>query len=199
MNADQAMARWHAGHHAFFVLLQGIVLSHRRVESALANGDMAGARCALTQAARMLDGSAAAMLFAGDMPPECYIAVRESMTPPNVPSKFSGLWSTDHRVMMDGLKSLRESLTNLEDSLSVEWRAWQDALDRTYKAHAYVCEHFVGKGPSLAMQPETGQCSRSALENIEAFRKRALALVDSGRVANKESPGESSDVENART
>lgn len=177
MNAEQAMSRWHAGHHVFFVLLQGIILAHRQLKSALARGDETVARRALTQAARMLDGSAAAMLFAGDMPSECYVVVRESMTPPNVPHKFSGLWSVDHRVMMDDLKALREQLSNLGDSLEAEWQAWRDALDRTYTAHACVCENFVGKGPSLAMQPETGQCTRSALENIEAFRQRALALV----------------------
>lgn len=181
MNADRALARWLAGHHAFFLLLQGIILAHRRVEEALADGDEIAARRALAQATRMLEGSAAAMLFAGDMPAECYVVVRESMTPPNVPHKFSGLWSVDHRAMIDGLRALRALAGGLAGPLRAEWDAWKDALDRTYAAHACVCEHFVGDGPSLAMQPGTGQCGRSALQNLEAFRQRTLALVETQR------------------
>lgn len=195
MSVEQAMSRWHVGHHAFFVLLQGIVLTHRRLESALISGDMVGARRALALATRMLDGSAAAMRFAGDMPSECYLAVRESMTPPNVPTKFSGLWSIDHCAMIDGLKALRARMADNGKSLEVELQTWHDALDRIYTAHACVCEYFVGNGPSLAMRTEAGQCTRSALENIEAFRKRTLALVTSEQVNTKDP----ADVENART
>ena len=181
MTNDQAMARWQAGHHAFFALLQGLVFVHRQLEAALSRGDDAAARRALNRAARMLDGSAAAMLFAGDMPTECYVGVRQSMTPPNVPDKFSGLWSVDHRAMMDDLKGLRQRLAGLDESMRDSLQEWQAALDRTYMAHACVCEQFVGDGPSLAMQPQGGGgCNRSALENIEAFRRRALALVATG-------------------
>jgi len=177
MNAEQAMSRWKVGHHAFFVLLQGIVLTHRRLESALANGDMIGARRSLAHASRMLDGSAAAMRFAGDMPAASYLVVRESMTPPNVPDQFSGLWSVDHHAMMDGLKSLRGRIADFRTSLGAELQVWQNAIDRIYTAHANVCEYFVGDGPSLAMRTEPGQCTRSAVENIEILRKRTLALV----------------------
>lgn len=193
MNVDQAMSRWRVGHHAFFVLLQGIVLAHRRLEAALIAGDMHSARRALAQAARMLDGSAAAMRFAGDMPSERYAAVRESMTPPNVPAKFSGLWSIDHSAMIDGMKPLRERLANYAEPLEAELRNWREAIDRVYAAHAFVCEYFVGNGPSLAMHSETSECTRSALENIEAFRKRTLALADPGETSTREI----ADVENS--
>lgn len=191
MNVEQAMSRWRAGHQAFFVLLQGIILAHRRLETALIAGDMAAARHALAQAARMLDGSAAAMRFAGDMPPERYVAVRESMTPPNVPAKFSGLWSIDHCAMIEGMKSLRKHLPNNWDVLEAELKIWHDAIDRVYAAHACVCEYFVGDGPSLAMRSETSKCTRTALDNIEAFRKRTLALVTPG-----EDVEETADAEN---
>lgn len=194
MNVEQAMSRWRVGHHAFFVLLQGIVLAHRRLEAALIAGDMPSARRALSQAARMLDGSATAMRFAGDMPSERYVDVRESMTPPNVPAKFSGLWSIDHCAMIDGMKSLRERLANNWGTLEVELQTWHEAIDRVYAAHACVCEYFVGDGPSLAMRSETSKCTRSALENIEAFRKRTLALVMPEETVAKEI----ADVENTR-
>lgn len=188
MTAEQAIARWVAGHHAFFVLLQGIVLAHRRLADALDRGDDAAARRALGQAARMLNGSAAAMLFAGDMPPEAYRAVRESMTPPNLPDKFSGLWSADHRAMMEDLKALRERIADLDGTLRDDLRAWQQAMDNTYTAHACVCEQFVGDGPSLAMMRDAGgaSCTRSAIENIEAMRRRALDLVARGDLYDKE-------------
>jgi hypothetical protein len=193
VNVEQAMSRWRAGHHAFFVLLQGIILAHRRLETALIAGDMAAARRALAQAARMLDGSAAAMRFAGDMPSERYVSVRESMTPPNVPAKFSGLWSIDHCAMIDGMKSLRKHLDNNWDALEAELKIWHGAIDRVYAAHACVCEYFVGDGPSLAMRSETSKCTRTALENIEAFRKRTLALVMPGEADVEET----ADAENS--
>ncbi len=192
MNVEQAMSRWRAGHHAFFVLLQGIILAHRRLETAMIAGDMPAARRALGQATRMLDGSAAAMRFAGDMPAERYVSVRESMTPPNVPAKFSGLWSIDHCAMIDGMKSLRKQLDNNWDALEAELKIWHGAIDRVYAAHALVCEYFVGDGPSLAMRSETSKCTRTALENIEAFRKRTLALVTPGETDVEET----ADVEN---
>jgi hypothetical protein len=192
VNVDQAMSRWRVGHHAFFVLLQGIILTHRRLEAALIEGDMHSAKRTLAQAARMLEGSAAAMRFAGDMPVERYQAVRESMTPPNVPYKFSGLWSIDHGAMIDGMKSLRERLTNNWGELETELQTWHEAIDRVYTAHACVCEYFVGNGPSLAMRSETSECARSALENIEVFRKRTLALVTPGETDVEEA----ADVEN---
>lgn len=191
MNVDQAMSRWRIGHHAFFVLLQGIIVAHRRLETALIAGDIVSAKRALAQAVRMLDGSAAAMRFAGDMPSGCYVAVRESMTPPNVPAKFSGLWSVDHCAMIDGMKSLRGRVEDNRSLLEAEIRTWHEAIDRVYTAHACVCEYFVGNGPSLAMRSETSRCARSALENIEAFRKRTLALVTPG-----EDIEEIADVEN---
>lgn len=194
MNVEQAMSRWRVGHHAFFVLLQGIVLAHRRLEAALITGDMPSAKRALSQAARMLDGSAAAMRFAGDMPSERYAVVRESMTPPNVPAKFSGLWSVDHCAMIEGMKALRERLMNNWGALEAELHVWHEAIDRVYAAHACVCEYFVGNGPSLAMRSETSECTRSALENIEAFRKRTLALVTPAETDAKEI----ADVENTR-
>lgn len=193
MNVEQALSRWRTGHHAFFVLLQGIILAHRRLEAALIAGDTSSAKHAFVQAARMLDGSAAAMRFAGDMPSECYAAVRESMTPPNVPAKFSGLWSIDHCAMIDGMKSLRGRVADYREPLEAELRTWCEAIDRVYAAHAFVCEYFVGNGPSLAMQSETSKCARSALENIEVFRKRTLALV----IPEEEDAREITDVENS--
>ena len=180
MNADQAMSRWRVGHHAFFVLLQGIVLTHRRLEVALATGDTLSAKRALAQAARMLDGSAAAMRFAGDIPAERYVAVRESMTPPNVPEKFSGLWSLDHSAMIEGMKALRGRLADYREDLDGEMTAWRSAINRVYEAHACVCEYFVGNGPSLAMRSEAGKNCRSAVENIEVFRRRTLGLASAG-------------------
>jgi hypothetical protein len=90
------------------------------------------------------------------------------------------------------MKALRERLENNWDALEVELKTWHEAIDRVYAAHACVCEYFVGNGPSLAMRSETSKCTRSALENIEAFRKRTLALVTPGE-ANAE---ETADVEN---
>lgn len=179
MNDDQAMSRWRTGHHAFFVLLQGLILTHRCLEAALAAGDLPAARQALVRSARMLDGSAAAMRFAGDIPAERYVAVRESMTPPNVPARFSGLWSVDHCAMIEGMKALRERLAAYEERLGEEMTAWRRAINRVYEAHACVCEYFVGNGPSLAMGAEANKYNRSAVENIEVFRRRTLALVTS--------------------
>lgn len=183
MTLDDAMRRWLSGHHVFFVLIQGIVINHRRLLNALQQQDIASARQAFLRAARLLDGSAGAMLLAGDMPRDCYESIRLSMTPPAVPDGFSGVWSADHRAMMDDLKALKSHIDTLNPVLEPERQAWKAAMDRAYQAHAHVCEHFVGDGPSLAMRSDSRSCQRSALDNLDAFRQRALALV-SGRTVN---------------
>lgn len=76
-------------------------------------GDIIGARSEIALSVRMLNASGVAMRFAGDITSDCYLAVRESMMPPNVPNTFSGLWSTDHRAMIDGLRSLQRCMVNI--------------------------------------------------------------------------------------
>ena len=177
MQIDQAMSRWKVSHHAFFVLIQGLVAVHRRLELCLMKGDLAGAQSAIALSVRMLNASAIAMRFAGDITPDCYLAVRESMMPPHVPDTFSGLWSTDHRAMIDGLRSLQRCMANLESLSDLDLTPWQEAIDNAYQAHACVCEHFVGSSPSILMQIKDSIGTRSALEHLEGFRKRTMSLV----------------------
>ncbi|MEX0618424.1 MAG: hypothetical protein WDZ76_14560 [Pseudohongiellaceae bacterium] len=171
------MRRWQTGHHAFFVLIQGIVINQRQLLARLRQGNISASRAAFKRATRLLDASAAAMRLTGRMPASCYDAVRESMTPPSVPAGFSGLWSIDHRAMIDELKALKRQIVVLDDDLIEDHQSWMAALDRAYQSHAYVCEQFVGDGPSLAMRTEKNTSQRSGLQSLDAFRERTLNLA----------------------
>jgi hypothetical protein len=171
------MLRWRVSHHVFFLLIQGLVLVHRRLEISLMKGDMIGARRAIALSVRMLNSSGVAMRFAGDITSDCYLVVRESMMPPHVPDTFSGLWSIDHRAMIDGLRSLQRCIVNIKTMSDSELLPWQDAFNAAYNAHACVCEHFVGSSPSILMSIKDSIGTRSALEHLEGFRKRTISLV----------------------
>lgn len=85
-NGEQrvALQRWHAGHHVFFVLIQGIIVALTRFERALAAGNITAAREALRVASVLMVASAAAMRFAGMYSRTAYDdAVVPTMSPPN--------------------------------------------------------------------------------------------------------------------
>ncbi len=181
MTIDQALRRWQLGHHLFFIQIQGIVINHRKLLKVLNTGDTEQARKIFRRATQLLNSSATAMQFAANMPEEHYNVIRQSMSPPNVAKGFSGLWSIDHRTMMDELKNLKNQVNTINSCLTDEHQNWVKAMDNVYRTHSLVCERFVGDGPSLAMGSNRLEYEKSAVQNLESFRQRAFLLTDSLR------------------
>ena len=175
--SSRPMRRWQVGHHAFFVLLQGLILAQRQLLSALQAKDISGARKLLQRISTMLEAAAIAMQLAADMSSQEYEEIRLSMQPPHVPEGFSGLWSPDHKLLLTELRQLKLILSSPEaKQLNQEIEDWQRALDKVYSAHVLVCERFVGDAPSLAaMRAGT---EKKPLDTLEALRQRSLSLLN---------------------
>ena len=145
-----ALMRWRIGHHAFFIVIQALMVTHLHLSSALRQRDHEAAELALERSTRLWEGTAAAFRYAADFSPQAYEdIVRPSMSPPFLKDGFSGFFSSDHVGMIRILKGLRPALQQLPPALSAAHERYLRALDIAYEAHAHVCESFVGAGSSL--------------------------------------------------
>ncbi len=175
------LGRWRRAHHAFFVLIQALILTHRAIERALSGGDEPGAAEGLRRAADLLWGATAAMRLAGDMSPEEYAVIRRSMEPPAMSAGFSGLHSADHAVLLQALKRLKPLLEAGPPRLRAPLLGYQRAVDAAYRSHAWVCQRFVGEAPSLRMEAHGAEDAQSGPERlIHHFRRRYLGLMGHG-------------------
>jgi hypothetical protein len=137
-----SIERWLTGHHLFFVEIQAIILAIHVYDQAPTDRN-------LQTVADLIRGSATSMQFAGNFTRAAYDPVRQSMA--HLAEGFSGLLSADHRVLMRELKKLKRAA----DSSSPAYHDLKDAIEVAYKAHAHVCERFVGDAGSLANKDGT--------------------------------------------
>ncbi|HNH46278.1 MAG TPA: hypothetical protein PKY30_04545 [Myxococcota bacterium] len=151
-----ALSIWRRGHHVFFVLTQGMVMSFALSAEALRSGHWEAARGHLELAIRLMDASGTAMELAACFSAEDYEAtVRPSMHPPATRAELSGMMSSDHVALMAELAGLRTQLAL--------------AQDRLYDRHIHVCERFVDRAPSLKSGGAT-----PAVVVLERLRDRRL-------------------------
>lgn len=144
------LRRWVRGHHAFFVMIQALLLAHEWLSRAMRSGEPARIQAMLNWATELWWAAGAAFRFAGDFEQDLYATiVRPSMCPPHVSDGFSGLHSPDHTELMGQLKASRAALDDRCLTHPVEHRSYLSALSSVYDSHVYVCEEFVGNGPSL--------------------------------------------------
>jgi hypothetical protein len=145
-----AMVRWKLGHHAFFVLIQMLIVAHARLAAALNQGHLGVAHEAFSLSTRLWWGTAATFRYTADFDADDYEnIVRPSMSPPFLKEGFSGLFSPDHSHLLRIVKSIRPSLQALPEALCRDHQLYLEGLDVMYEAHAFVCEQFVGGGRSL--------------------------------------------------
>ena len=147
---DRALRRWVRGHHAFFVLIQGLLLGHERLVRAMRAGQSPRIQAMLDWTVELWWASAAAFRLAGDFDAHAYATiVRPSMAPPHVSEGFSGLHSADHTELIGMLKATRPAIEDRCVTHPAEHRSYLWALSSVYDSHVYVCEELVGDGPSL--------------------------------------------------
>ena len=176
MMLSNDMCRWRLSHHAFFVLLQGLILSQRNLKQSLLEHDLVQARIHLRRIVSMLQASSASMRLAGGMSSERYEEIRTLMKPPHVSPGFSGLWSPDHRLMIEELRQLKPLLSAaFPDEQDEDVMRWHDIVGEVYGAHAHVCEHFVGNSPSLAAMDSDSK--KTPLCTLAALEKRTRGLL----------------------
>ncbi len=147
---DRALRRWVRGHHAFFVLIQGLLLGHEQLVRAMRAGQPLRIQAMLDWTVELWWASAAAFRLAGDFDAHAYATVvRPSMSSPHVSEGFSGLHSADHTELIGMLKATRSAIEDRCVTHPAEHRSYLWALSSVYDSHVYVCEEFVGDGSSL--------------------------------------------------
>jgi hypothetical protein len=172
----EALRRWENGHHLFFVLIQGLIVVHQRLEQALRNEDWPAANDALTDATQLWWACAAAFHFTGDFTQDAYeTSVRPSMEPPRERDGFSGLHSADHSYLLQLLRTLKPLLETLPPELKRRHGTYLWSLDALYESHAMVCERHVGSKPSLKM--EAARTEAPAPDMIRNLKARTLKLA----------------------
>ena len=172
----EALMRWENGHHLFFVLIQALIVVHKRLEQALNNKDWKAGNEHLTDATQLWWACAAAFHFTGDFTPEAFdTIIRPSMAPPHEREGFSGLLSADHGYLMKSLKTLKPLLETLPPELKRRHRTYLWGLDAMYESHAMVCELHVGNNPSLKM--EAAHTEAPAPDVIRNLKTRTLKFA----------------------
>jgi hypothetical protein len=175
-----ALRRWRRGHRLFFVVTQGIVPALSGLARAISEDDRPTARSALSAAAALSRGAAAALRFTADFAPEAYAdTVRPSMVPPDVPPGFSGVQSPDHQMLVRLHRRMRPVFASLDPEA---WpiRAFQDASAEMFAAHMGVCDRFgESEHPSILMETNGHHDARvTATHVLDGLVRSRLALLD---------------------
>ncbi|MFZ5526637.1 MAG: siderophore biosynthesis protein [Pseudomonadota bacterium] len=165
---------WKGFHWAFFVNVQGLILSLLRLEQALMAERQEDADIELRCAAALMRASGAAMKLAGGFSPEAYLAdVRASMMAPHVQSDdFSGLMSWDHARLIRLWQKLGPRLGELSGELSEAHGDFLDAFVEMIGSHRAVCQRFVGEERSSLRSCE------SAVVVLEKVLANRLRIID---------------------
>ncbi|MBF2002251.1 MAG: siderophore biosynthesis protein [Synechococcales cyanobacterium M58_A2018_015] len=169
---------WKGFHWAFFIQIQGLIISLRRFEASLVSGDLSLAHTELTVATRLMLASGAAMQLAGSFSPQEYAQqVRPSMTPPRVQSdNFSGLMSWEHAVLMQLWQRLRSVFATLPADLDEPHQRFVEAYFALVTAHKAVCQKFGGdEAGSLRFE------SGNAVDTLDKFAQIRWQALDPNR------------------
>jgi hypothetical protein len=169
---------WKGFHWAFFIQIQGLIISLRRFEASLVSGDLSLAHTELTAAKDLMLASGAAMELAGSFSPQEYAQqVRPSMTPPSVQSdNFSGLMSWEHAVLMQLWQRLRSVFATLPPSLDEPHQQFVEAYFALVMAHKAVCQKFGGNEAG-SLRFEAG----NAVDTLDKFAQIRWQALDPHR------------------
>ena len=169
-----ASRRWLRGHQIFLVLTQAMLIVLAEMEenaTSTARIDAVDKLCALMQA------SSAAMWLTGDFAPQIYEhLIRPAMAPPFMPDSFSGLFSSDHKLLVSRLRGMR-SMFELGDNRLVAARsALATSFAAVYDSHIAVCTRFVGTDRKSLLMNDDANCD--AIEQLEKFKRSRVRLVE---------------------
>lgn len=137
--------RWRTHHQVFFVMVHAMLYLLHVLEEALDREHAPVVRAILADFTDVMRGSAEVFRQAADFSVDAYNDVIRPDMAAHDPH-FSGLFYADHKELVTSLRILRRVGSDFQEELS----ALGEALDEVYVVHALVCEHFVGRAPSLA-------------------------------------------------
>ena len=181
-----SMQRWVRGHQIFASLTQGLVFAFQEIGIRAHREDPNDVGGFVDLAVTLLAGSAAALEFTGDFPPEDYSdIIRPSMRPPFVSDTFSGLLSIDHRHLVKILRELKPALDFVRERDAPRHGLLAQAISKVYDSHKFVCERFVGKSPSLRLEASS---AKSGVEQLEHFKTLRMKVFEPGTPVVREIP-----------
>lgn len=176
---------WQGFHWSFFINIQGLIISLRRFEAALALDNLSAAETELATATELMLASGASMELAGSFSHAQYEqTVRPTMTPPQVKStNFSGLMSWEHAALMQIWKRLRPAFETLPVELKSQHQAFIQAHSSLSTAHRAVCEKFGGAdGGSIRFNRSC------AVDTLDKFNNSRRELIDPSPQATQSCP-----------
>ena len=172
------LSRWIRGHHVFLVLIQGLIVAMNCFVSAHAENSLEDSSSALELATLLMDGSSAALHYAGDFPASDYDeTVRPTMMPPNVPPGMSGILARDHRHLIKLLQSHRTLFQEIQPGLRKKYQEFVTAFGCTYDAHKLVCAHFRGDERPSLLNGNAAESGVELLDDLKSVRLRSLGKV----------------------
>jgi hypothetical protein len=171
-----AATRWLRGHQIFLVLIQAMIQIVATLTQRPQRTDRDAALAMLTT---LFEASAAAMRHTGNFDPDIYDRmIRPSMAPPHIVNGFSGLFSSDHRQLVQLLRSEGDTLRQGAFACPHLQQQMITALGRLYDNHGAVCAQFVGaQEKSLLVRKDV---NATALQQIEKFKKSRVRLISPG-------------------
>jgi hypothetical protein len=159
----------------FLVLIQGLIVAMNCFVSAHAEDSLEDSFSALELATLLMDGSSAALHYAGDFPTTEYDeTVRPTMMPPNVLPGMSGILARDHRHLIKLLQSQRTLFQIIEPNLRQRYQEFVTAFGRTYDAHKLVCSHFRGDERPSLLNGNAAESGVELLDELKSVRLRSL-------------------------
>jgi hypothetical protein len=168
-----AATRWLRGHQIFLVLIQAMIQIVGTMADLAQSADRDAAMAMLTT---LFEASAAAMRHTANFEPEVYDRmIRPSMAPPYIVNGFSGLFSSDHRQLVQLLRSEGGRLRTGAFACPHLQHKMIAALGKLYDDHGAVCSQFVGaEERSLLVRKDV---NATALEQIEKFKRSRVRLI----------------------
>jgi hypothetical protein len=166
----RSLHRWRVGHQLFSVIDQLLVMTLTRLKAALDAKDWNQAVESFDRATMLLEASAAALKYTGDMPAGVYEAEVVTDMQRYGPNRMSGLNMKDHQAVVAAVRGLQLA------KLRAGWPAWvrvahngfASALATALQNHVHACTHNAGKRPPIS-HPD-GQIAEDTLTAMNTKR-----------------------------
>lgn len=166
----RSLHRWRVGHQLFSVIDQFLVMTMARLKKALDTENWDQAVEYFSRATMLLEASAAALKFTGDMPNGTYESEVVTDMQRYAPNRMSGLNMKDHKAVVAAIRGLQ--LAKLRNRWPVRVRMAHDgfagALATALENHVHSCTHNAGKRPPIS-NPD-GQLAEKTLKTMNTKR-----------------------------
>jgi hypothetical protein len=168
----QSLTRWRIGHQLFSVIDQLLVVTATRLKAALDAGDWDRAVECFQRGATLLDVSAAALKYTGDMKAGLYEAEVVTDMQKYAHGRMTGLNMKDHQAVVAAIRGLKlaKPLEAWPTRVRMAHAGFAGAHAAALQNHVHACTLNAGKRPPIS-HPD-GQLAEDTLVSINKTRMR---------------------------